>query len=364
MNGFNWQKFLDNAKRDEAVLAADSVEEIRGISKGANLPYLRVLAYNLYHNLVFPEGCTVMASVGPSCADGNTIFLKNSDKVGSEDLVGPNFHMHKEINVIRIIKPEKGNMIIGVGAAGGTGIKMGLNDKGVATGSNLARTKELASKTVGLGVTGRDQIMKESLSQNSAFDAAKLVMEKVSQAPMGTPGNLSFADSREVVGVEGSYDRTAMIRIKDDVYAKTNAFALLKDLNDEKDISSYTRYHRAMELLRSNKGKITVDTVKGFSMDHEYGPGTNSICRHSSNFLEETTASAAIMAINKDNPSLSEIHISLGKPCLSWCDSEGHIRLNMQAKPEQVPSGFLDGTTWRKFYVEEAKPSYRQFWGY
>lgn len=362
--GYNWQKLLDSAKKDGATLAADSVEEIRGISNGANLPFLSVLSYNFHRDMVIPEGCTVVASVGSSSADGNTIFMKNSDKLGDDKLVGPNCHMHKEINVIRIIKPEKGNIIIGVGAAGGTGIKMGLNNKGVATGSNIARTKELASKTVNRRVTGRDQIMKESLTQNSAYDAAKFVLEKVSEAPMGTPGNLHFADPREVVVVEGSYNRTAIARIRDDVHARANGFVLMKDLNDDKDVSSFTRYNRAMELLKASKGKITVDTIKSISMDHEYGPSSNSICRHAANYLEETTGSTAIMAINGSNPALSEIHIALGKPCLSWRDKEGHIKLKMDVNAEQIPSGFLDGSIWKKFYVEEVKAPDRMFWGY
>jgi hypothetical protein len=99
-------------------------------------------------------------------------------------------------------------------------------------------------------------------------------------------------------------------------------------------------------------------------MDHEYGPSSNSICRHATNYLEETTGSTAIMAINGSNPALSEIHIALGKPCLSWCDKEGHIKLNMQIKAEQIPSGFLDGSVWKKFYVEEVKGPDRKFWGY
>ncbi len=357
--GYQYKELLRTAISRERLLGTNRLEEINGISDGSGVEYPEILAYNLFHDLAFSEECTVLMAVGNASATGDTIFLKNSDKVGSESYIGPNSFKNKEINVIILLRPKEGNKIIGVSSAGTTALKMGLNDKGVATGSNISRTKELALKgaerdSTKIKALDRGALMREGLEKGkTALEASQAILPGLLENPMSTPGNIEFADAKEAIIIEGSYHEMATEIVRDDVAARSNCFVILKALNREDDVSSICRYVRCLKLLGDNKGKITRDKMIEFSMDHVNGPGPNSICRHGVHFSEETSLSAAVMEIDGKNPERSRITICLGKPCRAWRSEEAHITLNMEASLKDIPEGLLSGETWRKFYTEE-----------
>ena len=95
-----------NLIREAKMLAQDYtdilVQEIRAIAKATNLDFRELLAFNLCHGRVLPDECSVMFAMGDVTASGNTLFLKNSDKIGAQSMEGPNFYKHKEINVILV----------------------------------------------------------------------------------------------------------------------------------------------------------------------------------------------------------------------------------------------------------------------
>ncbi len=363
LRGQGYQKIelVKNVMELEGLLSAHRLEEIKGIGDGAQIGYPEILAYNLFHDFAFPEGCTVLMAVGKASATGDTIFLKNSDKVGFESYIGPNCHKNKEINVIVVFHPKGGHKIIGVAAAGSTALKMGLNDKGVATGANISRTKELAKKgaekdSIQIKALDRGALMREGLEKGeNALEAAKAILPSLLENPMSTPGNIEFADAREAVIIEGSYHEMATEMVRDDIAARSNCFILLKALNREDDLSSICRYIRCLQLLNENKGKVTLEKMIEFSMDHANGPGPNSICRHGIHFSEETSLSAAVMEMDGKSPERSKITIGLGKPCHAWRVKEARITLDMTMGLKDIPEGLRDGEIWKKFYTEEAK---------
>jgi hypothetical protein len=344
--------------KHESVIFSGRLEEIEGIARGAKIPYPEVLAYNLYQGIFSPDECTVMIALGKATTSGNTIFLKNSDKVGGADLVGPQYHKNKEINVILDIKPNGGPRIMGISAAGTTGLKMGLNDHGVAVGTNISRTWELTKKKVDLTklrALDRAQLCRDALEKKSAIEASQLISNMVLVNPMATPGNMEFADAKEAIILEGSYDRLAMETVREGVAARSNCFVLLKDLNQWDDISSQARLVRSKQLLGENEGRINRDVMIGFSMDHANGPGPNSICRHGQHFSEEVSLSAATMEIGHENPRQSKISFALGKPCHAWRDQKGHIDMDMSMDSSSIPADSTSGEAWKKFYKEEAR---------
>ena len=358
--GYRKSELIKNASKQERYLTTAMLEEIEGISKGSNQDFPELLAYNVYHDIAFPEECTVMMAVGEASSTGSTIFQKNSDKVGSESYVGLNCYKNKEINVVLVLDPVGSNKIVGVVAAGGTALKMGLNDKGVATGSNIARTKELTKRgtekdSIQIKALDRGSLLRIGLERGTnAIEAAQAVLPRLISSPMSTPGSVHFADATQAIIIEGSYTEMAVETIINRVAARSNRFQLLEKINNENDLSSICRYTRCMQLLNENKGKITTEKMIEFSMDHANGPGPNSICRHGTHFSEETSLSAAVMEINKENPEKSKISIALGKPCHAWRDKRAHISLSMEVKPEDIPEGFKNGEIWKEFYTEEA----------
>jgi hypothetical protein len=339
--GHDKSEVIGNAFKHEKLWTPEMLEEIEGIGEGAGIEYPELLAYNLYHDLFFPEECTVLMALGKTSATGSTIFLKNSDKVGSESYVGPS--------------------LIGVAAAGATAIKMGLNDKGVAAGSNISRTHELAKRGAEKDATqikalDRGALMREGLERGkNALAAAQAILPNLLENPMSTPGNIQFADAQQAMIIEGSYHELATEIVKDEVAARSNRFVLLEALSKEDDLSSICRYIRGRQLLSENKGKVTMEKMIEFSMDHANGPGPNSICRHGTHFSEETSLSAAVMEINAERPEKSKIALALGKPCHAWRAREAHITLDMTMGPEAIPEGLRNGQIWKKFYTEEPK---------
>ncbi|MEE8110112.1 MAG: C45 family autoproteolytic acyltransferase/hydrolase [bacterium] len=348
---------LRSLRKGERRLSAGRLEEIQALSRGAEVTFEDLLAFNLYEDAVFQDGCTVLMALGSTSASGNPILLKNSDKVGGKSLAGPNFHLNKEINVIVDGRSQSGHRILAVAAAGSTGIKMGMNDAGLVTGSNIGRTVELKEKKVDLTTLralDRGQLMRDGLEFDNAHAAADAILSKLIESPMSTPGNVEFLDKKECYIIEGSYTQFAVEIVRGDrIAARANHFLLLHDLNDPADVAGHKRHARCMELLEANAGTIDRQKMIEFSMDHANGPGPNSICRHGTAPEEETSLSAMVMEINPEEPKKSVATIAVGKPCHAWRDPQGHITLSMDCKPQEIPEPFLSGEVWKRLYTEE-----------
>lgn len=354
-SGYSRKQILELSKEQGKELDAKFLEEINAMADGAKVNYNELLAFNIFHSLLLPEECTVLMAVGNASATGNTIFLKNSDKVGGSSLVGPNFYRNKEINVLRIIDGEDGVRIVGISAAGSTGLKMGINNFGIAAGTNIARTQEMARRKIDLSqlrAVDRAQLIREGLEKKTALDALNLVVSRVTNIAMATPGNVEFADANNAYIIESSYSVLAVEKVFNDVECRANRFQILHELNQPDDVSSICRYTRAKKLLNSKKGKITIHDMIDFSCDHSNGPGPNSICRHGESIEEEVSLSAMVMEINSKEPNKSKISVALGKPCCAWNADDGHITIEMDTPLEEVPEGFLDGSVFKKFYTE------------
>lgn len=356
--GYSRDEILRAAAHLEGTFTPSILKEILGIADGCGLAYADMLAFNLYEGLAFPEECTVMMAVGDVAPGGRTLFLKNSDQVGSERMAGTNFHMNKEIYVVQLSMAGH-RRFVGLSAAGSTAVKVAVNDKGVVTGSNIARTIELAQRQVDVAAvraSDRGQLMREGLAEITAMAAAQRVAAKLMERPTSTPGNIEFADAREGWIIEGSYDRLAVTVIRDGWAARANRFELMHELNSPEDVSSAHRYLRACQLLAEHVDRLSMEKFIEFSQDHVDGPGLNSICRHSDNYRDETSLGAAVVEIDGEMPERSRIAIALGKPCQAWGHPQGWILLEAGGDASQVPVGFLDGSAWKRFYTEEPRP--------
>ena len=349
---------IESAKRLAQDYCDQTIEEIKGMAAGAQVEEAELLAFNLCHSAVFADECTVLFAMGDATASGKVLFLKNSDKIGGASMVGPDFYQHKEINVVLVIRPEDGPGIIGVSAAGSTGLKMGVSELGVVAGTNIARTAELATRAVDttqMRALDRIQLAREGLLKTSALEAANFVAGRLAQNPTATPGNIEFVDSTTGVIVEGSYDRVALHVVRSGIASRANAFVALRELNDPVDVSSYSRYVRTQQLLSDQRGRLTPDLMKQFSQDHTNGPGPNSICRHGKHYEEETSQSSMIVELEPEQPRQTRFWIAMGKPCHAWQHPDGNFAGRMD-QLEQIPQGFLNGETWKRFWSEESNP--------
>ena len=333
------------------------IEEIQSVARGASVDLGELLAFNLCHGEVFPDECSVLFAMGDVTASGNTLFSKNSDKIGGDSMEGPNFYKHKEINVVLVVRPEDGPGIVGISAAGSTGLKMGVSDLGIAVGTNIARTVELGKRkvdTTQMRALDRVQLAREGLQKETALEAANYVLARISENPTATPGNIEFVEATTGVIVEGSYDRVALQVVKSGIASRSNSFVVMKDLNDPSDVSSYCRYVRSQQLLKENAGRLTADLMKQFSQDHLNGPGPNSLCRHGEHYSEETSQSSMVVEIDPTNPKETRLWIALGKPCQAWNHPDGFIERTMN-RWDDTPEGFSNGEVWKRFWTEEPR---------
>lgn len=346
---------IQSAKRISQDYCDQIAEEIRGIAAGADVDFGELLAFNLCHGAVFADECTVLFAMGDATASGHVPFLKNSDKIGSSSMVGRSFYQNKEINIVVAIQPQDGPGMIGVSSAGSTGFKMGVNDLGVAAGTNIARTCELSKRkidTTQMRALDRVQLARDGLMYGTAMQAANSIIARVAECPAATPGNIEFVDSTNGIIVEGSYDRVALHVVKSGIASRASSFVALRELNEPTDVSSYCRYVRTQKLLLQNSGKLTPELMKQFSQDHGNSPGPNSICRHGKHYEEETSQSAMIVELNKQNSRQTRFWIAMGKPCHAWQHKDGNFEGSMD-QLDRVPQGFVNGETWKRFWHEE-----------
>lgn len=346
-----------SAERRADGLPASRRTELEAIAAGADLPAEDVIAAELLRPLVTPDECTVMMAVGSASATGRTVFMKNSDKIGADSLVGDRFFKFKEINVVVDLVGDSGRRIVGVAAAGSTGFKMGVNDAGVAAGSNIARTTELRERRVNvtqLRAQDRGQILRDGLEYGTPEEAARWAVAAMLENPTDTPGNVEFAGPDVAFVIEGSYRSWSVVEIHDAGVARTNMFVEMSRLNDPEDTSSRARYDRCLALLEPLAGDVAPEHLRAFSQDHANGPGLDSICRHSADHADETSLSAMVVQLD-DQPTGIRVDIALGKPCWAWNDPGGVLSLSLADPPTTVPEAFRSGDTWRRLYLEEPK---------
>ncbi len=341
------------------VSSNSTIRLMEGLSQGSGVSFDSILHFNAFHEFFLPEECTTFAAIGKATANGKPILLKNRDTSGDSRFDNKESHyMNKEISVVIAIKTDNGNQIIGVSKAGSAGIMMGMNKHGIAIASNFGHISEVDELKPHdfRGISGRPQMMREGLECTSAKEAVNVILAKLTESPMKVPGILFVIDSANIFVIEGSTanDMFAVQHITDGAISRSNHFQMLSQFNSEKDISSICRRIRANELIRQNYGNLSKERLKEFSMDHNNGPGNNSICRHSSNPLDSVTVSAAIMEVDPDNPQCSTIDIALGSPCWAWNNVDGHISIKMSDDVEKIPQNFFDGIPFKKYLKDGA----------
>jgi hypothetical protein len=248
-------------------------------------------------------------------------------------------------------------------------VKMGLNDEGVAIGSNISRTvtfDEEGTDSKDWAAASRGEYMRQGLLHgDTAVEVAQHITPRLFSDPMSSPGNIDIADHERAVVLEGEFTHLASEWVDDDVLGRANKFQVLDDLARPEDEipSSYRRHERVREVLEAEAGEVTVDDLRDLSVDHTNGPGLESICRHQEDgYTDETSLSAAVFDIDGDDPEDSDIYIALGKPCHAWRTDEGDGWLHLQASAteDDVPDRFLTGDAWLEHYSEDAYEGERE----
>lgn len=348
--------------------------ELLGIAETTGISLRKLVTLNAYRDAVFPQRCTAAIAIGDSTATDGPLFFKHSDAGLNELFEGDSYYKNQEINVIQIEDhPDTYHSVV-IAGAGVTGMKMGVNEHGLAIGSTFSRTTtytadDQKSDNIEVSQGGqRSKYMRDALlACATVHEAASYLHSRLITDPMDTPGNILIADPTKALVLEGDYEHTATRSCNDGIITRANTFEILDQLAIPRSeyVSTYCRHERINNILMDSYGDIDLQTLQQISVDHESEPGGNSICVHPDNSgvsnVDHTddensaTCSAVIWHLDPDNPGDSQLYIALGTPCSAWRNpkNQSWVRLSPTDDVDDIPDRFLNGEAWIENYQPE-----------
>ncbi|MGD8491571.1 MAG: C45 family autoproteolytic acyltransferase/hydrolase [Anaerolineae bacterium] len=296
--GVSWQEMLDKSRlflAPSRQVYPQYVEELEGIAAGAGVSFERLfvsLCEELWESPLWKgghRGCTDFAARGRATATGATLLAHTNDLAAEveEDLA--------------ILQVQAGDApeFLGVSVAG-LGYSAGYNAAGISLTGNQVSANDVRPGVPRLLVV-RAILAARRLGE--AMDACLLPRRASSY-------NNIIADAYgEIYSLEGSATDCEPVYIDDDILAHANHYAsvaMRRFEADRNDIGgSVLRHHRALRLLRENRGRLTPELFQTLLADHANYPA--SICKHG---LESVTVFSMII-------DLGELRawIGRGRPC-------------------------------------------------
>jgi len=299
--GLTWDKAVRRAKLYQEFaedFCPDYVQELRGYSEGSRMPFDDVFTM-CCHELLSPlgfKGCTDIVVNGTITQDGHVLAAHNED--WSSDAL--------ESVVLLHAKPTGKPEFFTTSYAGFLP-SCGMNSAGISLTGNA-----LSPNDVRLGIPKLFPVRK-------VMDARRIgeALEWAAPAERASSYNNIVADRNgEIYSLEGSATDCARIYAIDGYLVHTNHYTVPKMERFEADPDSIScsvfRYNRALRLVESQLGNVTVESMKTILRDHVNRPG--SICRHSEPGTHPSDVSETIFSVIYDLTEL-EAHILKGKPC-------------------------------------------------
>jgi len=281
--------------------AADLVEEMRGIAKGADCTFEEVVAINARNEIMFghlpvAEGCTILAATAPATANGDVYLAQNWDWVPA--LI--------DAPVILRIRSGNAPAILTFVDAGRVAMH-GFNEAGLGLCGNYLETSSHRGVTgIPIPLLRRRLLACESVEEAVALlDSTRLV----------TSSNFLLCDrSGTAVDCEVTPAAVYKKRKKNPVLVHTNHFRYaanaIRDDGLERVPDSKGRADRMESLLDPEVGEIDLRTLKRALADHQGYP--SSICRHGDDGPQWQTLASHIIDLRR-----LTIHVAKGHPCES-----------------------------------------------
>lgn len=299
--GMSWSKAVARGKLylpHAEAFYPDFIEEMRGYSEGAKMPFEDVFTL-CCHELLSPagfKGCTDVAVNGDVTLEGDVLIGHNEDWSGSQ--LGMVVLLHA--------KPSKKPEFVST-SYGGLLPSSGMNSAGISLTGNA-----LSPNDVRVGIPKVFPVRKV-LECRRIGEALEVAMP---EARASSYNNICSDSNGEIYSLEGSGTDFAVIYARDGYLVHTNHYTADKMRRFEQDptgISCSTfRYHRASRLIQEQLGKVTVDSIASIFRDHVNRPG--SICRHADPKLHPLDVSETIFSVVFDLTRL-RAHVCSGKPC-------------------------------------------------
>lgn len=280
------------------------IEEIKGISKGAELDFEDILTLNSRSEIVLDQnsvdGCTAFGITPRIDQKGKSWVCQNWDWIRSQS----------NNLVILQIDQNPSPSILMVAEAGIISGK-GINSSGMGVCFNALST---GSAKQGVPV---HFLLRKILDSPTLGDA----VETIALAKRASSGNfLTGTSEGEIINIESTPSDFGVLYADDGFLCHTNHFLSLNLMINEHDHGksvlpdTFHRLGRINSLIKHNRNNLTFDIYKKFLSDHRNYP--DSICRHEDPRDPQGKQLASVYSIIMDLKE-KKIWISSKNPCES-----------------------------------------------
>jgi isopenicillin-N N-acyltransferase-like protein len=301
-----WQKAIATSKKYEKFAEEydpEFMEFVRGYSEGSGVDVHEVFSHFCVHEKGF---CTDVMVNGKVTKDRSVISAHTEDWTPASE---------RHMVVVRF-KPKKGPEVLAT-TLGGLEVTCGMNSHGLSVTANSLYPNDERIGIPKIFLTWK------ILMCNNIADALAVALPPKRASSYNQ--NLCHR-SGEMFGAEGSATDFFPLYSPNGYLVHTNHYiapSMLKyetlfddDSGKSKSpvhgISSLMRYHRALNLITSQLGNVTIDSLKQILEDHVGYP--NSVCRHPDTRLPEDDRSKTTYGLIMDVTHL-KMHVCPGNPC-------------------------------------------------
>lgn len=287
------------------VYAPEIVEEMKGMAAGAKVDFRDIFFLNITYELAMPSlmGCTSYALGPTATVDGEVIAGQNFDYVG----------VWQDSMVLLKMRPVNGPAMMAFAPVGCLGL-IGFNSAGISLNLNLVRNK---SSLAPVGGVPSHIILRKVLSSENLGQA----IGSITSAEGRSAKNYLLTSAQgDIVDVEVTADDIDISYPEDGILTHANHFKTERfkpdDLAPVMFPDSYVRSQRLLDLLKSRRGRLSVEVLRELLQDHNNYP--NSICRHPDPqnpfpMAREMKTLVSIISC----PGKQKAYIALGNPCQS-----------------------------------------------
>lgn len=302
-----------------------AMEEMRGIAEGAGKSFEEILVLNARFELANlaaagsikeSDGCTAVGALPEATASKHLIMGQNWDwKLSSQKIVI--LLTKKQVNLPGVVTFVEA----------GTLARIGFNSAGICLlGNGLVSDKWRLGVPTTIGAH-------KILNQRSLAEAILCITSGGQRAASAnsmigfTGGPLAGKSDGEIIDFETAPTDYNVLYPQEGTIAHANHYTVpnpnIQDQWAATLTHTYMRGFRAGELMRRQRGKITVDSIKEIFTDHFDGP-INSLCQHPnldlSNELQIQTDASIIIDMHAKT-----MDIAKGPPC-----ENGYVRMTFK----------------------------------
>ena len=277
------------------------VEEMMGISEGANVPFEDVAVVNALEAVTIDalhlSKCTSMAVNETRTTNRHVLVAHNEDWLPEDE---PDVYL---IHATPIEEPPYLAMTYGALLP-----NIGINAEGIAQCCDSVHPDDSR-----IGIP-RVLVSRAVLAKKSPGDA---IRETLIPRRAAGYNHVIVHESGEIYSVEVSARKFAVLYATDGCLTHTNHFldGTMQAIEDEPDelVGTRVRYFRATRLLAQVE-KHSIETLQNIQRDHINFP--NSICNHADDVIDPLDREKTINALIIDLTERA-LHIAWGNPCVS-----------------------------------------------